>query len=59
VIDGSHIMVFNVRTDVGERNELASRRQDIAQKLRPLLAQWEKEVEAEARANDAVTATWR
>jgi arylsulfatase A len=57
VIDGSHTMVFNVRTDVGERNELANRRQDIAQKLRPLLAQWEKEVEAEARANEATTVT--
>ena len=53
VIDGSHTMVFNVRTDVGERNELANRRQDIAQKLRPLLAQWENEVDAEARANEA------
>jgi arylsulfatase A-like enzyme len=59
VIDGSHTMVFNVRTDVGERNELANRRQDIAQKLRPLLAEWEKKVEAEARANDAATATSR
>ena len=59
MIDGSHTMVFNVRTDVGERNELANRRQDIAQKLRPLLAEWEKEVDAEARANDAVTATTR
>ena len=57
VIDGSHTMVFNVRTDAGERNELANRRQDIAQKLRPLLAQWEKEVEAEARTNDVATAT--
>jgi arylsulfatase A-like enzyme len=59
VIDGSHTMVFNVRTDVGERNELANRRQDIAQKLRPLLAGWEKEVEAEAAANDAATRTSR
>jgi arylsulfatase A len=57
VIDGTHTMVFNVRTDVGERNELANRRQDIAQKLRPLLAQWEKEVDAEARANEAAIAT--
>ena len=59
VVDGSHTMVFNLRTDVGERNELANRRQDIAQKLRPLLAEWEKEVDAEARANDATAATSR
>ena len=56
VVDGNHTMVFNLRTDIGERNELANRHQDIAQKLRPLLAEWEKEVEAEARAHDAGSA---
>ena len=53
VIDGNHTMVFNVRTDVGERNELANQRQDVAQKLRPLLAQWENDVDAEARVHDS------
>ena len=48
VIDGNHTMVFNVRTDIGERTELANRRQDIAAKLRPLLAAWEKDVDGEA-----------
>jgi arylsulfatase A-like enzyme len=30
VIDGTHTFVFNVRTDISERQDLASRRQDIA-----------------------------
>jgi arylsulfatase A len=51
VVDGTHTMVFNVKTDVGERQDLTNRRQDIAQKLRPLLAEWEKDVDAEAKTN--------
>jgi arylsulfatase A-like enzyme len=53
VVDGNHTMVFNVRADISERQELANRRQDIAQKLRPLLAAWEQEVDGEAKAGSA------
>jgi hypothetical protein len=54
VVDGAGaglaaVMVFNLRTDPGERNDLASRRQDIANRLRPLLAGWERDVDAEAK----------
>ena len=59
VVDGTHTMVFNVRTDLGERNDLANRRQDIAQKLRPLLTDWEKDVDAEAKAAETPTTTSR
>src|SRR5687768_12811518 len=51
VIDGNHTFVFDVRTDAGERHDLASRRQDVAQKLRALLADWERDVDAEAKAH--------
>jgi arylsulfatase A-like enzyme len=51
LVDASHVMVFNLRSDIGERNDLANRRQDIARTLRPLLAQWEREVDAEAAIN--------
>ncbi len=51
VFDAGHTYVFNVRTDVSERQDLANRRQDIAQRLQPLLAEWERDVDAEARAN--------
>lgn len=51
VIDGTHTFIFNVQSDMGERNDLANRRQDIAQKLRPLLAAWERDVDEEAKRN--------
>jgi arylsulfatase A-like enzyme len=50
VIDGNHTFVFNVRSDAGERHDLARQRQDVAQKLRALLADWERDVDAEAKA---------
>ncbi|MGE0444362.1 MAG: sulfatase-like hydrolase/transferase [Vicinamibacterales bacterium] len=55
MIDGNHSMVFNVRTDVGERDDVANQQQAVAQRLRPLLAAWEADVDAEAMANGTVT----
>jgi arylsulfatase A-like enzyme len=52
MVDGGHVMVFNLREDLGERNDLANQRQDIARRLRPMLAQWEQEVDAEALVNE-------
>ena len=51
VVDATHVMVFNVRSDIGERNDLANQRQDIARRLRPLVAAWEDEIDAEAMRN--------
>jgi arylsulfatase A-like enzyme len=59
VIDGTHTFVFNVRTDISERQDLASRRQDIAQKLQLLLADWERDVDAEAKGARPATASAR
>ncbi len=50
LIDGESTMVFNLRNDIGERNDLAKERQDVARRLRPLIAAWEKDVDAEAKA---------
>jgi arylsulfatase A len=52
IVDGIHVKLFNLRHDVGERNDLANLRQDVAQRLRPLLAEWERDVDAEAAIND-------
>jgi arylsulfatase A-like enzyme len=49
VVDGVATMLFDVRADVEERNDLANRRQDVANRLRPLLAAWERDVDAEAK----------
>jgi arylsulfatase A-like enzyme len=58
VVDGNHLFVFNLRQDVGERKDLTSQRADIASRLRPMIAQWEQEMNAEARVHypDAATA---
>jgi arylsulfatase A-like enzyme len=53
IVDGPHTYVFNVRTDLSERNDLARWRQDVAQELYPLLTSWEGAVDAEAKALDA------
>ena len=50
VLDGNHTFVFDIRTDAGERRDLANRRQAVARKLRALLADWERDVDAEAKA---------
>jgi hypothetical protein len=50
IVDGAHTYVFNLRTDLSERNDLAKWRQDIAQELQPLLAAWEASVDADAAA---------
>ena len=49
VLDGNHTLVFDVRKDIGERHDLASHRHDFALRLRPLLAEWEREIDWEAK----------
>ena len=47
--DGGRAMLFNLRTDIGERSNLIGQRSDIARHLRALLAAWEADVDAEAK----------
>jgi arylsulfatase A-like enzyme len=49
VLDGGRAMLFDLRTDMGERNDLIGAHSDIARRLRPLLAAWIEAVEAEAK----------
>ncbi len=50
LLDGDDLLLYNLRTDIGERNDLASQRSDLVAKLRPLITQWERDVDAEAKA---------
>jgi arylsulfatase A-like enzyme len=50
IVDGPHTYVFDLATDLSERNDLARWRQDVAQELRPLLTEWEASVDADATA---------
>ena len=49
MLDGANPMLFNLKDDVGERNDLANQRMDIVRKLFPLIGQWEQDVDAEAK----------
>jgi arylsulfatase A-like enzyme len=50
LVDGDDALVFNLAKDIGERNDLAKEKQgqDVARRLRPLIAAWEKDVDDEA-----------
>ena len=54
LLDGGNVMLFNVRTDPGERNDLAKERGEIALRLRPLILEWEKDVDSEAKSSGNV-----
>jgi arylsulfatase A-like enzyme len=49
MLDGANPMLFNLKNDIGERNDLANQRMDIIRKLYPLIDQWEQDVDAEAK----------
>jgi arylsulfatase A-like enzyme len=51
VIDNGIILIYDVRRDVGERNDLTNQRQADARRLRQMIAAWEADVDAEAKAN--------
>jgi arylsulfatase A-like enzyme len=50
LMDGGNPMLFNLARDIGERDDLASQRADVVRGLFPLIAQWEQDVDAEAKA---------
>jgi arylsulfatase A-like enzyme len=50
LVDGQHSYVFNLRTDPGERNDMAKWRQDVARELQPLIREWEESVDGDAAA---------
>ena len=53
LVDGDDLLVFNLRTDIGERQDLAAQRTDVAARLRPLIVAWEAEMDAEAKTRTA------
>ena len=59
LFDGGRPMLFNVRTDLGERNNLIGQHPEIARRLRPLLEKWQQDVDAEARSRNLRAASER
>jgi arylsulfatase A-like enzyme len=50
VVDGGATLLFDLASDPGERTDLAKQRLDVARRLRPLITEWEKDVDSEAKA---------
>ena len=49
LFDGERALLFDLGTDIGERENLIGQRSDIARRLQPLLAAWQEDVDAEAK----------
>lgn len=49
LFDGGRALLFDLRTDIGERENLIGQRSDIARRLGLLLAAWQEDVDAEAK----------
>jgi arylsulfatase A-like enzyme len=49
LMDGGRALLFDLRSDIAERHNLIGQRSDIARRLRPLLAAWQEDVDAEAK----------
>ncbi len=47
---GRRAHLFNLREDIGERSNVIASQTTIARRLRDLLAEWERDVAAEARS---------
>src|SRR5205807_2437395 len=50
LIDDGRPFLFDVRKDLGERNNLVGVRTDVVRRLMPLLAKWQADVDAEAKS---------
>jgi arylsulfatase A-like enzyme len=50
LVDSDHLLLFNLRRDIGEREDRAKEHPDLVAKLSNLLSEWEKDVNAEAQA---------
>jgi len=50
LVDGTHTMLFDLRTDVMERNNVAARQPGVARELYVLLGAWQRSVDADALA---------
>jgi arylsulfatase A-like enzyme len=50
VVDANHLLLFNLRDDVGERRDRTAERPDLVRRLRSLLTEWARGVDAEAKA---------
>jgi arylsulfatase A-like enzyme len=49
ILDRGRPLLFNLRTDIGERTNLTGQRPELVRRLAPLLQAWDTDVDAEAK----------
>jgi arylsulfatase A-like enzyme len=54
LLDGGAVLLFNLKSDIGERVDLAKEQAEITRRLRPLILAWEKDVDSEAKTSGNV-----
>ena len=50
VVDANHLLLYNLREDIGERIDRTAQRTDIVRRLRALADDWARSVDADAKA---------
>ncbi len=55
LLDGDDLLLFDVAADIGERQDRAVERTDLVRQLLPLLREWEKGVDLEAKRGATAT----
>jgi arylsulfatase A-like enzyme len=50
VVDAGHLLLYNVRDDIGERHDRTAQRPEIARRLRTQLSDWARSVDADGKA---------
>ena len=51
LVDGGQFLLFDMRADPGEKQDLAAQRPDLVVKLKTLLEAWERDVDQKPQAN--------
>ena len=50
VVDANHLLLYNLREDIGERHDHTMQKSDIVRRLRTLVDDWAHSVDADAKA---------
>jgi arylsulfatase A-like enzyme len=50
VVDANHLLLYNLREDIGERHDHTMQKPDIVRRLRALADDWTRSVDADAKA---------
>lgn len=53
LIDGNQFLLFDLKTDLAERNDLAARHPELVGKLKRRIGEWERDVDAKVPASQA------